>query len=104
MNFAYLLYVVNNHRYNCSMRNVITAALFCLLNITLIPAQENENYNESSWVSYSESRSNRIISEIIDKTDLTEKIDILENLGKRKDRDFNLIIENIYYKKKFRHG
>ena len=99
MNFAYLLYVVNNHRYNCSMRTVITAALFCLLNITLIPAQENENYSESSWLLFSDSSSNRIISEIIDKTDLTGKIDILQNLGKRKDRNFNLIIENIYYEK-----
>ena len=99
MNFAYLLYVVNNRRYNCFMRPAIMIILLSLLNITLNSAQENEKYPESGWISETESRANLMISEIIEKSDFTEKIDIIKILGRRKDRDFNIILENIYYGK-----
>ena len=73
--------------------------LLSLLNITFNSAQENEKYSKSGWVSDSRRSANSIISEIIEKSDFTEKIEIIKLLGLRKDRDFNSIIENIYYKK-----
>ena len=73
--------------------------LLSLLNITPNSGQGNEKYSESGWISETGSRSNMLISEILEKSDLTEKIDIITTLGSRDDRDFNIILENIYYGK-----
>ena len=99
MNFAYLLYVVNNRRYNCFMRPAIMIILLSLLNITPNSAQGNEKYSESGWISETGSRSNMLISEILEKSDLTEKIDKITTLGSRDEREFNIILKNIYYGK-----
>ena len=72
--------------------------LLSLLNITFNPAQENENYSESRWISGSENSADPVIYEIIEKSRFTEQIEIIKILGTREDRNFNKILENIYYK------
>ena len=73
-------------------------SLISLFNITLNQAQENEIYSKSQWVAETDSSSNRLVSEIMQKSDLTERTDIIRNLGKRKDRNFKIILEDLYYK------
>ncbi len=76
---------------------LIFTAMLGLLNITSNSAQENDNYSRTEWVTESDSSSNRLVSEIIMKSGLTDRIDLIKQLGMREDRDFCRIAEDIYY-------
>ena len=78
------------------MKLILFIITLCLITITFITAEEYQKYDKSQWRSNSD---NRILNEIIDKSDLTEKINVIKKLGIRKDRNFNSVLEYIYYSK-----
>ena len=78
------------------MKLILFIITLFLITITFITAEEYQKYDKSQWRSNSD---NRILNEIIDKSDLTEKINVIKKLGIRKDRNFNSVLEYIYYSK-----
>ena len=97
MNFAYLLYVVNKQNYNCQTMLFIILFIIYLLNISPIGSDENNYIDNSSWISVSSHENDSVIYEIFKNADLTEKINIIKELGARNDRDFNFFLESVFY-------
>lgn len=73
--------------------------IICQINISPAVSDENHKFDKNYWIARSEQKDNRLITELIIKSDLTEKIDIVRKLGLREDRDFTSIFVSIYYRK-----
>ena len=78
------------------MKLILFIITLFIITITFITAEEYQKYDKSQWRSH---RDNRILNEIIDESDLTEKINVIKKLRIRKDRNFNSVLEYLYYSK-----
>ena len=62
-----------------------------------VEKQDIDTPTPNNWLSNSNSKEDSIIITYFNAADFDEKINAIYDIGKRKDKDFSLILDNVYY-------